>query len=190
MKRWCITAVATLVVGFIPHVMSGMPETVEVEKAELNGIENFSQIDGTTSFAGSRIGFGGATQPVAMAPLKAQGFMTVVNLRLADEENVDLAASTKAARAAGLDYIHLPFDTASPAADVVQEFIAAVNKESNQPVYIHCGSATRAAAVWMIGRVVADGWTIEAASIEAREIAKKPDEAIAFATAYIQALEN
>ena len=94
----------------------------------------------------------------------------MINLRLASEENVDLEGSIDGARAAGLNYIHLPFDTAAPASEVVEEFLEAVGNEANQPVYVHCGSATRAAALWMISRVLADGWQISAASAEAGQI--------------------
>ena len=58
--------------------------------------------------------------------------------------------------------------------------------QANQPVYIHCGSATRVAALWVIGRVLRDGWDIDATREEAEQIAHKPADAIAFATAYIK----
>lgn len=38
---------------------------------------------------------------------------------------------------------------------------------ANQPVYIHCLSGLRANALWMIKRVMVDGWTVEKASAEA-----------------------
>ena len=34
---------------------------------------------------------------------------------------------------------------------------------SNQPVFIHCGSANRVGAVWMIKRTLQDKWTAEKA---------------------------
>ena len=57
---------------------------------------------------------------------------------------------------------------------------------TNQPVYIRCGSATRAAALWMSKRVLADDWSMEAAAEEARAIAGKPDAAVAYAEKFIQ----
>lgn len=158
----------------------------EVVKVETVGIENYSRVEDSSGFAGPLAGFGGATLPSAMPALKSAGFTTVINLRLADEEEVDLEDSRTAAEAVGLRYTHLPFDAENPAPAVVEEFLAAVGDGTNQPVYIHCNSATRAAALWMIGRVLEDGWDIDAASAETRMIAKKPPEAIAFATAYIK----
>ena len=64
--------------------------------------------------------------------------------------------------------------------------MAAVSDETNQPVYIYCKTATRVAALWMVSRVLEDGWEIDAAREEAKAIAAKPDEAIAFATKYIE----
>jgi uncharacterized protein (TIGR01244 family) len=179
------TIVVTLAMLFVPNALSGGPTRSEVEETQMSGIENFSQIEKTSSFAGSRIGFGGATQAVAMASLKSEGFKAVINLRLSGEENLDLQGNSEAARAAGLNYIHLPLDTSAPATDVVEKFLATLGNERNQPVYVHCGSATRAAALWMIGRVLVDGWDIDAASAEAELIAAKPSQAVAFATAYI-----
>lgn len=158
----------------------------EVEKVDIPGITNFSKIDGMSGFAGPLAGFGGATEPSAMPALKSAGFTTVINLRLADEEGVDLEGSRTAAEAVGLRYTHLPFDAENPAPAVVEEFLAAVGDGANQPVYIHCNSATRAAALWMIGRVLEDGLDIDEASAETKMIAKKPPEAIAFATLYIK----
>ena len=95
-------------------------------------------------------------------------------------------ASRGAAEKAGLNYVHLPFDSANPPPGFFDRFLSAVSDEFNQPIYIHCGSATRVAALWMSKRVVADGWSMESAEVEARAIADKPDEAVGFATKYIE----
>ena len=157
----------------------------EIEKVDVAGIENFSRLSGSSGFAGALVGFGGATLPSAMAELKSAGFTTVMNLRLASEEGIDIEASLAAAEAAGLQYINLPLDTDEPDLAVVDDFLTAVGNKANQPVYIHCNSATRAAALWMIGRVLKDGWEIEAASKEVEVISPKPSDAIAFAKLYI-----
>jgi uncharacterized protein (TIGR01244 family) len=181
-----IAAMATFAMLVVPHAQPGDQAVTQVAKPEVRGIENFSQIRETTGFAGTQIGFGGATQASAMASLKRRGFVTVINLRLADEENNDLQGGAAAARSAGLNYIHLPFDKDATAPQLVEDFLAMVGDQANQPVYVHCSSATRAAALWMIGRVLVDGWDIDAASAEAGRIADRPPEAVAFATAYIR----
>ena len=51
---------------------------------------------------------------------------------------------------------------------MVDSFLAAVADKSNQPVFIHCGSANRVGGVWMIKRALQDKWPIEKALTEAR----------------------
>lgn len=152
----------------------------QVTKTPVEGIVNYSR-------TGDLTGFGGATDPSAMPFLQQEGYSAVVNLRLADENGVDIVAGRKAAEAAGLEYIHLPFDSKNPPAGYFEQFLAVVENERERPVYIHCGSATRAAALWMSKRVIEDRWEIDAAEIEARAIAGKPDHAVAFAIKYIEA---
>jgi uncharacterized protein (TIGR01244 family) len=166
------------------------PTTPTLEKHAAPGITNLTRLDGVPTFAGSLVGFGGATEPSAMSWLRSEGFETVISLRSASEDGADIEGSRAAAEAAGLNYIHLPFDPASPEPDVVNKFLAAAGAANNQPVYIHCGSATRVAALWMVGRVLEDGLEIDAASKEAEAIAMKPADAIAFATKYLAAAKN
>ena len=111
-----------------------------------------------------------------MSWLRGEGFTTVVNLRGAAEEGVDLEGCRTAAEAAGLNYVHLPFDPRDGDTQVIDDFLAAIGDEANQPVFIHCASATRVAALWMIGRVLRDGWELDAAREEAAGIAAKPPE--------------
>ena len=92
-----------------------------------------------------------------------------------------------AAQAAGLKYIHLPFNAAMPDAKVVDGFLAAVGDTANQPVFIHCGSANRVGAVWMIKRALKDGWPIDRARAEAEAIGLTSPQLTAFATTYITA---
>jgi uncharacterized protein (TIGR01244 family) len=124
--------------------MACSPSAPELEKMDVAGIKDFSRIEGSQGFAGALVGFGGATQPAAINWLRTEGFAAVINLRLATEDGASVEGSRAAAQAAGLTYIHLPFNSKSLDPNVVDEFLAAVGDEENQPVYIHCGSATRA----------------------------------------------
>ena len=152
----------------------------------MTGIDNFSRIDDGPGLAGSPVGFGGTTPPSAMPWLKSEGFATVINLLVAAEPGAKVEECLAAAEETGLKYIHLPFDPRNPDSGLVDKFVAAVSDETNQPVYIYCNTATRVAALWMIARVLEDGWETDAASEEAKAIAAKPDVAIAFATKYIE----
>jgi uncharacterized protein (TIGR01244 family) len=165
-------------------VMGESENQVQPEKVDAPGIENFSRITGGNSCGGPLVGFGGTTEPRAMAWLKKQGFATVINLRLAEEEGVALEDCRAAAEAVGLKYVHLPFSPKVSTPAVVDAFLAAVTDKANQPVYMHCGSATRAAALWMSVRLLEDGCQADTAIQEAALIARNPDNAIAYAMAF------
>lgn len=156
-----------------------IPLAAQVQKQDMPGIRNFSRVDAT-------VACGGATDPSAMAALRSDGFASVINLRLASEEGANVEAGRAAAEAAGLKYIHLPFSGASPDPAVVDSFLAAVADGSNQPAYIHCASANRVGAVWMIKRTLQDKWTTERALVEAEAIGLGSERLKTFATEYIE----
>jgi uncharacterized protein (TIGR01244 family) len=151
----------------------------QVKKQDMAGIRNYSRVDAT-------VGCGGATDPSAMAGLKKEGYVSVINLRLPTEEGANIDAARAAAQSAGLKYIHLPFNAAMPDTKVVSDFLGAVADKSNQPVFIHCGSANRVGAMWMIKRALQDGWTVERAQAEAEAIGLQSAQLKEFATNYIK----
>jgi uncharacterized protein (TIGR01244 family) len=153
--------------------------SAQVTKGEIAGVRNFSRVDAT-------VGCAGATDASAMTALRKEGFVSVINLRQADEQGANVPASRAAAEAAGLKYIHLPFNAASPDAKVVESFLAAIADKSNQPAFIHCGSANRVGAVWMIKRALQDGWPVEKARAEAEAIGLASPQLTTFATDYIR----
>ena len=155
------------------------PAAAQVEKKEVAGIRNYSRVDAT-------VGCGGAVDPAAMASLKKEGFVSVINLRLPTEEGANVDAGRAAAQAAGLKYIHLPFNVAAPDTKVVDSFLAAVADKSNQPVFIHCGSASRVGGMWMIKRVLQDKWMLDRAMTEAKAIGLNNAQLEAFAVQYIK----
>lgn len=150
----------------------------QVQKSEREGIRNFSRVDAT-------VACGGAVEPSAYPALKRDGFTSVINLRLASEEGANVEQAKAAAASAGLKYIHLPFNAAAPDSKVVDSFLAAVADKANQPVLIHCGSANRVGGMWMIKRVLQDGWAMDRAREEAQAIGLTSPQIAAFATEYI-----
>jgi len=152
--------------------------SAQVKKSEMPGVRNYSRVDAT-------VGCGGAVDPTAMSALKKEGYVSVINLRLPTEEGANVDAGRAAAQSAGLKYIHLPFNAASPDPKVVSDFLGAVADKNNQPVFIHCGSANRVGAVWMIKRVLQDGWAVDRAQTEAEAIGLQNPQLVAFAKTYI-----
>ena len=150
----------------------------QLAKHDVEGIRNFTRVDATVACAG-------ATSVEAIAGLRRAGFVSIVNLRRASEPGADIEASRAAAEAAGLTYIHLPFDSEAPDPAVVTEFLAAVTNQANQPVLVHCGSANRVGALWLVKRVMRDRWTIAQATDEAKAIGLRSGKLEAFALEYL-----
>jgi len=151
----------------------------QVQKKEFPGVRNYSRVDAT-------VGCGGQVDPAAMASLKSEGFVSVINLRLPTEEGANVEQGRAAAQAAGLKYIHLPFNAASPDPKVVDSFLAAVADRANQPVFIHCGSASRVGGMWTIKRALQDKWPLDRALTEAQAIGLNNPALQAFAIDYIK----
>jgi uncharacterized protein (TIGR01244 family) len=151
----------------------------QVQKKEFPGVRNYSRVDAT-------VGCGGQVDPAAMASLKSEGFVSVINLRLPTEEGANVEQGRAAAQAAGLKYIHLPFNAASPDSKVVDSFLAAVSDRANQPVFIHCGSASRVGGMWTIKRALQDKWPLEKALAEGKAIGLNNPGLETFVTDYIK----
>jgi uncharacterized protein (TIGR01244 family) len=164
---------------FTLAALVAIPVSAQVRKAELAGVRNYSKVDAT-------VGCAGATDASAMKALKAEGYVSVVNLRTATEQGADVEGGRAAAQAAGLKYFHLPFSTAMPDPKTVDTFLATVADAKNQPVFIHCGSANRVGGMWMIKRVLQDKWTSDKAREEAEAIGLREPAMIAFVTEYIK----
>jgi uncharacterized protein (TIGR01244 family) len=142
------------------------------------GIVNFTRVD-------AAVACGGATEPSALEALAGQGFASVVNLRLAEEPGVAQEAGVVAA--SGMAYHHLPMHPNAPEPATVDQFLEIVADPANQPVYIHCASASRVGAVWAIKRVVQDGWSREQAVGEARAIGLRSPVLLDFVHRYLDA---
>lgn len=151
-----------------------------VRKDTIAGVTNFSRVETT-------VGCAGAVTPESMAAIKAAGFTSVINLRVATEPGADVDGSRTAAERAGLRYVHLPFSGAQPDPAVVDRFLAAVKTPANQPVFIHCASANRVGAMWLIKRVKQDGWPVEKALAEAQAIGLSNATLQKFALDYVSA---
>ena len=159
----------------------GVPLVAAAQSADesLPGAANYTRVEAT-------VACGGATTAEAWPELRSRGFATVINLRQASEPGADIEAATRAAQAAGLRYIHIPLSGANPQASAVDAFLAAVSDPANSPVYIHCGSANRVGAVWLVKRMLVDGWDERRALAEAEAIGLKNTALRDFMLAYVR----
>jgi len=134
------------------------------------------------NWVSDRTATGGQPTILQIAALKHAGFRTIVNLR--EPSEYDAAAEQAAARDNGLDYINIPVQRDAPKAEQVDAFLKLM-KDARPPVFIHCGTANRVAAFWMIRRVLVDKWDLEDAEKEAKVAGLKSESTKEFALNYI-----
>jgi uncharacterized protein (TIGR01244 family) len=121
----------------------------------------------------------------AIPSLAKMGYRSIINLRQPSEPGVAIEESRQAASAAGLKYIHLPFNAAAPDPAVIQSFLTAVTDTANQPVFVHCGSANRVGAMWLAKRMLVDDWSEARALEEAHAIGLSNAELRQFMLDYV-----
>jgi uncharacterized protein (TIGR01244 family) len=155
----------------------------QVKKETVPGITNFAQIETTVACAG-------AVTPASVAEIKKMGYKAIFNLRLPTEQGADIEGEAAAAKAAGINFVHLPLNGASPDPSVVDNFLKAITAPGNQPAFIHCASGNRAAAMWFIKRVVVDKWDNDRAMTEAAELGAISQPMKNFALDYIKTHKN
>ena len=151
----------------------------ELRKQDFPGAVNYTRVNAT-------VGCAGATTPDVIPALKREGYVSIINLRVASERGANVEGEKSLAEAAGLKYIHLPLDPSAPDPTVVDAFLRSVIDPKNQPVFIHCASANRVGAVWLVKRVLQDGWSTERALAEAETIGLSSAPLKAFALDYIK----
>jgi protein tyrosine phosphatase (PTP) superfamily phosphohydrolase (DUF442 family) len=128
---------------------------------------------------------GGQPRVEHLAKLKAEGVRAVINLRLPTEHRA--AEEERAARELGLRYFNIPVATGGPKDEQAAEFLRLTDDPENRPAFIHCASARRVGAFWMIRRVLRDGWTVERAEEEAEKIGLRESPYLTeFARGYIE----
>lgn len=149
----------------------------EVTKPTVPGITNLSRLETTVACAG-------ATTPEAVPAIKEMGYKSIISLRLETEPGANIEGEAAAAKLAGIEFIHIPFNAASPNPAVADRFVEAITQSDNTPAFIHCGSANRAAAMWMIKRMVVDKWDADRAGKEAAALGLTSGQLKTFAVDY------
>ncbi|PYR97986.1 MAG: hypothetical protein DMG12_23615 [Acidobacteria bacterium] len=152
----------------------------QVKKETVPGITNFAKVESTVACAG-------AITPGSVAEIKKMGYASVINLRQASEQGADIDAEATAAKAAGINFVHVPFNGAQPDPAAVDQFLKAITVPGNTPAFIHCSGGNRAAAMWFIKRAVVDKWSTERAMAEATELGFTSQPLKNFAMDYIKA---
>lgn len=152
----------------------------QARKGTIEGVRNFTVVDAT-------VGCAGATEVAAIPKVAALGYKSILNIRLATEAGAAIEESAAAAKEAGINFIHLPFNGSAPDMAVADTFIKTVTDPANQPVFINCGSANRVGALWLAKRMLVDKWDEAKAVEEAKLIGLSSEALQKFALEYVAA---
>ncbi len=156
----------TIALGLTAPTLAGSPEAPFGDKVS-DAILNYNRATPNIATAG-RYG------PIAVAEVKALGFVTIVDLRGPEEEGV--AANVAVAKAVGLKHFSIPVTTKAPRDAQVSQFAAIVEDRDNHPILVNCVSANRVGAMWALYRAQA-GVSAEVAVEEGRTAGLKSREA-------------
>ena len=131
-----------------------------------------------------RVAIGGQPTPEQVEALSSDGFNAVINLR--EESEFNDGPQARAARDWGLTFVRVPVSREAPSDAAVEKFLVATDDQALYPIFIYCASGDRAAAFWMIRRVVRDGWVVADAEAEASRAGLPAGKMLDFARDYIQ----
>jgi uncharacterized protein (TIGR01244 family) len=176
MKSFALFAAGLILAVFLAAAPS---HAQQVNQQTVAGVVNLKRLETTIACAGE-------TKAAAIPEIKKMGFASIINLRLANEDGADLDTEAAAAKAAGIPYYWLPFDGTKPDPAVADKFLDLITAKANDPAFIHCHSGNRAAAMWMIKRMVVDHWDADRAGQEATALGLTSGALKQFAIDYAQ----
>jgi uncharacterized protein (TIGR01244 family) len=155
--------------------LSALPITAQ---QEIPPIRNFVKIN-------EEFCTGGQPRLEHLQQLKAEGVKAIINLRPPNEHRA--AEEEAKAKELGLRYFNIPVVFGDPKDEQVTEFLKILDDPANRPAFVHCTSAIRVGAFWMIRRVLRDGWKVDDAEEEAKKIGLKESPHLNdFARRYIE----
>lgn len=172
--------IKTIVVAAALAITAVALSAQEPTKGTLAGVTNFARVETTIACAGA------IDAAVAVPEIKKLGFVSVINFREATENGANVDQERQIVEAAGLKYIHIPMNSSKPDPKVADTFLAAMAVPGSQPAFIHCASGNRAAAIWMIKRIVLDKWDADQAGKEAAALGLTNPALRQFALDYAQ----
>lgn len=142
------------------------PVAKDIVKRKLGDSENVFQV-------ARKIVVGGQPDASDLTRIKKSGYKRVLNLYRSKEQSFD---EKKTCKKLGLQYQHLPFDNEKQLNDEIFNQVRIALLDSDQtPVFIHCKSNDRSAAVWAAYRTLDQGMNLETAIKEARAMGLKTD---------------
>jgi protein tyrosine phosphatase (PTP) superfamily phosphohydrolase (DUF442 family) len=113
----------------------------------------------------------GVLKDGAVGSLRPLGFAAVLDLRGPTEGT---ASEKVEVESASLRYFNIPVTEQAPSDEQVVAFAGIVEDPANQPIIIHCHSASRVGAMWVLYQV-RKGAPVAIALEEGRTIGLQPD---------------
>jgi protein tyrosine phosphatase (PTP) superfamily phosphohydrolase (DUF442 family) len=142
-----------------------------IRREDFPGLANYFPIDGTASSGGPV-----QSSDWALSELWRRGFKTFIDVA----PGRDAESVATAARGIGMKYMAMSIarDGAGSQLDAakIEPVIKALTDPANQPVFLHSANGRLTAVLWMIKRVLTDGWTVEQAGAEATTIGLVNDD--------------
>ena len=177
MQNLAIAVSALLVAAGFCAIPTGAQQ---VTKQDVQGVTNFKRLETTVACAG-------ATTAEAVPEIKKMGFASIINLRQAGESGANVEEEAAAAKAAGIRYYNIPFDSSKPDPAAADKFLDAITANGSDPAFIHCAGGNRAATMWLIKRLAVDHWDVDRATKEATDLGMTSEKLKQFAIEYAQA---
>ena len=140
-----------------------------IRREDFPGLATYFPIDGTASSGGPI-----QSRDWVVSELSRRGFKTFIDIAPArDGEAVAVAA-----RGVGMKYMAMPVAREGGQLDAtkIDPVIKAIADPANHPVFVHSVNARSTAMLWLIKRVVNDGWSVEQAGAEATTIGLVNDD--------------
>lgn len=145
--------------------------------SELTGIPHFLKLS-------DQVWTGGQPWLEHLSKLKEAGVKVIINLRPHSEWNGEREAAK--VKELSMSYFNIPMISNEPDELDADDFLKLTDEQlKNGPVFIHCASGPRVGALWMIRRVLRDGWEYNKALEEANRIGLSQAPLIEFAKQYI-----
>jgi uncharacterized protein (TIGR01244 family) len=162
---------------FVAAAGSQTTQTGSPAQYNFSNIRNFFRVN-------EQFCTGGQPSMENLQKMKEQGVRSVVNLRQASEYNFEAEAGM--VKKLELRYFHIPVDKNNLKDEQADEFLKVTSDAKNRPIFIHCTSANRVGAFWMIRRALVDNWKVEDAETEGRKMGMHDEKLREFALDYIK----
>jgi protein tyrosine phosphatase (PTP) superfamily phosphohydrolase (DUF442 family) len=157
-----------------PGSQKRAPQSAKLEKSKLGTIFNVHRF-------GSII-LGGQPKPKDFALLKKEGVKTIIQMNYRERLPFREEAFVKAL---GMDYIYFPWNGPRELTDGIFNGGRKLLNRSKKPLLLHCASANRVGAIWLVWRVLDGGLALDKAIAEAKEVGMRTPAYLVRAKEYL-----